>query len=231
MARSPSTPSIPRDEEAYDALLEEVLASPHLSPVERAMLARMHGRDETEPAPAADPATVPPLPDGPFRFFALDVETANHDRGSICQVGVACVRPDNQIETWVTLINPRTSHWVFSGLHGITGAMVAEAPSFDAVLATLEQRLEGHVIYQHSGFDRSAFRAACQTMGRPEPAWNWQNSVSVARRAWPELKGNGGHGLASLKTHLGLQFEHHDAGEDARAAAEVVLHAEAVFRA
>lgn len=49
----------------------------------------------------------------------------------------------------------------------------------------------------------------------------------VARRAWPELKGTGGHGLASLKLHLGLIFEHHDAGEDARAAAEVVLRAAA----
>lgn len=30
-----------------------------------------------------------------------------------------------------------------------------------------------------------------------------------------------------MKAHLGLSFQHHDAGEDARAAAEVVLHAEA----
>ncbi|WP_235857843.1 hypothetical protein [Marimonas lutisalis] len=40
------------------------------------------------------------------------------------------------------------------------------------------------------------------------------------------MKDNGGHGLASLKQHLGLRFEHHDAAEDARAAAEVVLMAE-----
>ena len=40
------------------------------------------------------------------------------------------------------------------------------------------------------------------------------------------MRGNGGHGLASLKQHLGLEFDHHDAGEDARAAAEVVLRAE-----
>jgi DNA polymerase III epsilon subunit-like protein len=58
------------------------------------------------------------------------------------------------------------------------------------------------------------------------PEWIWKDSVQVARKAWPELTGNGGHGLASLKRYLGLAFEHHDAGEDARAAAEVVLHAE-----
>ncbi len=40
------------------------------------------------------------------------------------------------------------------------------------------------------------------------------------------VKGNGGHGLANLKQVLNLDFHHHDAGEDARAAAMVVLRAQ-----
>lgn len=210
-----------------DALIEHM----GLSAFERAALGRQRKRFICEGSvakPAVPQSTdgVPALPKGPFRFFALDVETANHDRGSICQVGVACVRPDDSIETWVTLVNPRTHHWVFSELHGITGSMVQGAPTIEAVIDTLDGVLSGHTVYQHSGFDRSAMRAACEGLGLAEPAWNWCDSVSVARRAWPELKGNGGHGLASLKAHLGLRFEHHDAGEDARAAAEVVLLAE-----
>jgi DNA polymerase-3 subunit epsilon len=54
----------------------------------------------------------------------------------------------------------------------------------------------------------------------------WSDSVAIARKAWPDLRGNGGHGLGNLKKVLGLNFRHHDAGEDARAAAEVVLQAE-----
>lgn len=211
-----------------DALMEEL----DLRPVERAALGRQLARfREGVPAGmtrelkhAASP--MPMLPEGPFRFFALDVETANHDRASICQVGLACVRPDDRIETWVTLVDPGTDRWVFSGLHGITAGMVVGAPGIAVVLALLEKRLEGSPVYQHSGFDRSAIRAACTALGRAEPDWNWQNSVTVAQAAWPELRSNGGHGLASLKQHLGLRFEHHDAGEDARAAAEVVLRAE-----
>lgn len=42
------------------------------------------------------------------------------------------------------------------------------------------------------------------------------------------MRGNGDQGLASLKQRLDLVFEHHDAGDDARAAAEVVLRAEGV---
>jgi DNA polymerase-3 subunit epsilon len=166
------------------------------------------------------------FPCGPYRFVALDVETANHDHGSICQIGVACVRPDNSIGTWMTYVDPCTSIWAFTYLHGISRLTVKGAPKFVDALSMLEVPLGGTTVYQHSGFDRSAFRAACGALRRDEPLWNWQNSVTVARRAWPELRGNGGHGLASLKTHLRLSFEHHDAGEDARAAAEVVLHAE-----
>lgn len=212
-------------------LVDTLIAELRLSPVERAALIRQRDRfrggvPATKSAVSQSAGGVPPLPDGPFRFFALDVETANHDRASICQVGVACVRPDDSIETWVTLVNPQTDSWMFSGLHGITNAMVQGAPGIGAVIGALEGRLDGRTVYQHSGFDRSAVRAACQHLGREEPTWDWQDSVGVARRAWPELQGNGGHGLASLQAHLGLRFEHHDAGEDARASAEVVLMAE-----
>jgi DNA polymerase-3 subunit epsilon len=101
--------------------------------------------------------------------------------------------------------------------------MVQGAPTIDTVLEALKPLLNGYTVYQHSGFDRSAIRASCVALGYDEPEWKWQDSVTVARRAWPDLKGNGGHGLASLKRHLGLSFEHHDAGEDARAAAQVVI--------
>jgi DNA polymerase III subunit epsilon len=176
--------------------------------------------------PAIRQTRVTPFPKGPFRFFALDVETANNDRGSICQIGVACVRPDNSIETWVTYVDPQVELWVFTYLHGISARTVQGAPTFAEVLPVLRDALNGATVYQHSGFDRGAVATACGNCCLPTPHWDWRDSVHVARAAWPELRGNGGHGLASLKQHLGLAFEHHDAGEDARAAAEVVLRAE-----
>ncbi|MFW2543122.1 exonuclease domain-containing protein [Primorskyibacter sp. 2E107] len=179
--------------------------------------------------PSRQSAQITPLPEGPFRFFALDVETANNQRGSICQLGIAGVRPDGLIETWVSFVDPQTDDWSCTRIHGITGDHVLGAPLMCDVLDVVEEALNGHVIYQHSGFDKAAIAASCREYQREAPEWEWRDSVQVARKAWPELKRNGGHGLASLKTHLGLNFRHHDAGEDARAAAEVVLRAEAVF--
>ena len=168
---------------------------------------------------------APPLA-GAFRFFALDVETANRQRSSICQIGIAGVRPDNSIETWSTYVDPLTEDWSCTRIHGITARTVVGAPVFPDVLPLLSGMLNGFTVYQHSHFDKGAVNSACGLAGITPPDWKWMDSLIVARRAWPELRGNGGHGLGNLKTYLGLNFEHHDAEEDARAAAEVVLRAE-----
>ncbi|MDB2407562.1 exonuclease domain-containing protein [Jannaschia sp.] len=164
---------------------------------------------------------------GPFRFMALDVETADRRRGSICQIGVAGLRADGTLTTWASYVDPGRSDWSCTFVHGITAATVQGAPRFDHVLPVLEALIGPRLVFQHSSFDKSAIAAACDTRGIDPPDWTWRDSVRVARRAWPELKGNGGHGLAALKRHLGLRFRHHDGEEDARAAAEVVLRAEA----
>src|SRR5690606_30767935 len=131
---------------------------------------------------------------------------------------------------WSTYVNPATDDWACSSIHGITARHVVSAPAFAELLPMLDALLAGRTLYQHSSFDASAIAAACRRSRLPMPEWNWKDSLELARRAWPELKGVAGHGLASLRQHLGLQFSHHDAGEDARACAEVVLHAEEKLR-
>ncbi|QBX34309.1 exonuclease [Paracoccus liaowanqingii] len=167
------------------------------------------------------------VPQGRFRFIALDVETACSDAASICQIGLACVQPDDEIQTFSMLINPRSRFDPFNiRLHGIGPDHVAEAPGFSDALEVLLPLLTQHHLIQHSNFDKQAVTAACRSCGIDVPELRWSDSVMIARRAWPELKGNGGHGLANLKRTLNLRFHHHDAGEDARAAAMVVQHAE-----
>ncbi|WP_373320049.1 exonuclease domain-containing protein [Ruegeria spongiae] len=168
-----------------------------------------------------------PLPGGAFRFIALDVETACGDSASICQIGLACVRADHSIQTWSTLIDPQMPFAPFNiELHGIGPDTVRGAPTFAGVWPDLLPLLARHPLVQHSRFDEHAIAAACRAHGLPRARLSWNNSVSIARVAWPELKGNGGHGLGNLKTVLDLDFRHHDAEEDARAAAQVVLRAE-----
>ena len=162
-----------------------------------------------------------------YRFLAIDVETANNSKDSICQIGIAMVPTDGQIRTAGILVDPEQAFDAFNTkLHGIDQSKVTGAFTFEVVLEALRPFLERHILIQHSNFDKQAFDSACLKYGIPQLSSNWVDSVRIARNAWPELKGNGGHGLASLKEHLGLIFEHHDAEEDARATAQVTILAE-----
>ncbi len=164
---------------------------------------------------------------GQYRFVAFDVETASSAAQSICQVGLACVDHFGRIDTFSLLVNPRCAYSAFNTqLHGIHAGMTAAAPDFREVMEVLLPLMAGQPIVQHSTFDQRAVNAAAAHYGLEEPPLVWVNSVTIARKAWPEWKGQGGHGLAHLKKQLALEFKHHDAGEDARAAAQVVLLAE-----
>lgn len=164
---------------------------------------------------------------GHYRFIAFDVETACNLSHSICQVGLACVDHFGQIDTFSLLVNPRCAYSSFNTqLHGIDATKTARAPDFAEVIAQLLPLMQPQPIVQHSTFDQRAVNAAALHYHLPTPPLVWVNSVTIARKAWPEWLGQGGHGLGHLKKGLGLSFNHHDAGEDARAAAQVVLLAE-----
>ncbi len=170
------------------------------------------------------------LPPGPFRFIALDVETAGRTIGGICQIGLCFVSGTGGLQTYSVLIDPEEPFESFNtDLHGISADTVSGAETFPTVYAALFDVLNSHYLVPHSTFDEKALTAACARYGLPMITSHWTNSVTVARQAWPALKGAGGHGLANLKKHLGLDFHHHDAGEDARASATVILRAEEVL--
>lgn len=162
-----------------------------------------------------------------FRFIAVDVETANSNNFSICQIGLAGATDDGQVTTLGTLVNPEEEiDPAFENIHGISNDMVSSAPTFIEIYDELSKILEGKSLIQHSNFDKRALDMACHIYELPKINADWADSVQIARKAWPEFKEDGGHGLANLKTKLDLKFKHHDAEEDARAAAQVVLLAE-----
>ncbi len=160
----------------------------------------------------------------PNAFVAVDVETANGDAGSICQIGFARFADGRLVDNWAWLVHPQT---YFSAgniaIHGIRPGDVTHAPDWSAIHERVSEVLAGQIVVSHTAFDVTAITRACLAHDRPPIEARWLDSVRVARRAFPELKGEGGgHGLANLKGVLGLEFDHHDAGEDARAAGWVV---------
>lgn len=160
-----------------------------------------------------------------MRFIALDVETANPDMSSICQIGIVHFEDGKPVETWSSLVDPQD---YFDGMnvsiHGINEEDVRGAPIFKQISAEINRRVGGQVVAIHTAFDRSAITQAASRHGTMPPECYWLNTASVARRAWPEVAQRG-YGLAPLAVKLGIEFEHHDAAEDARAAGMILVRA------
>jgi DNA polymerase-3 subunit epsilon len=65
-------------------------------------------------------------------------------------------------------------------------------------------------------------RASLARAGLPVPDLSYLCTVQIARRVFPDPEGCG---LGKVARRLGIRFEHHDAGEDAFACAEIALAA------
>ena len=159
-------------------------------------------------------------------FNSIDVETANADRASICQIGIIHVREGKIEDQWQTLINPEAGFdtWNVS-IHGIDETDVINSPTLPKVRAELHARLRRSVLVSHTSFDRVAFECAMTRYDLEQLQVTWLDSAKIARRTWPERYGQRGYGLKNIARDLDISFKHHDALEDARAAAEIVLRA------
>ncbi len=159
-------------------------------------------------------------------FNVVDVETANRDRSTICQIGIAHIVDGQVVDRWCTLIDPEDEFddWNIK-IHGITQADVQGAPTMPEVREELRQRLRGQILVSHTPYDRGAFEMAMDKYDLEQLQVYWLDSAKIARRAWPEKFGQRGYGLKNVSYYIGHEFKHHDALEDAIAAAEITLAA------
>lgn len=89
-------------------------------------------------------------------FAAMDFETVNHHRTSVCSVGVVIV-PDGKVkDNFCRLIKPYPNYYSrwSTECHGLSAQDTADAPLFPEVLAEIAPQIEGLTLVAHSkGFD------------------------------------------------------------------------------
>ncbi len=158
-------------------------------------------------------------------FVALDVETANADMASIGQMGLAVYQNGAVTTEWKSLVDPEDYFDAINvSIHGIDEGAVRGAPKLPNIAQLVCEHLGGRVAVCHTHFDRVAIRQAFLKYHLPLPACTWLDSARVARRAWEEFAWSG-YGLKNMCAALGYDFAQHDALEDAKAAAQVLLAA------
>jgi DNA polymerase-3 subunit epsilon len=158
-------------------------------------------------------------------FYSLDVETANTDSGSICQIGIGRFEHGELTGTWKSYIDPG-EHFNHHNVrvHGIDSDMVQNAPKFYEVYGFLRRTFEHNIVVHHAPFDRVAFGKAYRKYNLEPFPVKWLDSSTVARRTWKQFSKTG-YGLHNLAEFLDIKFKHHDALEDSVTAGKIVVAA------
>jgi DNA polymerase-3 subunit epsilon len=157
-------------------------------------------------------------------FAAIDFETANGCRSSVCSVGVVVVRGGEVVDTFYSLIQPEPNYyaWFCQRVHGLGPEDTDNAEVFPRVWEKIAPRIEGLPLVAHNAmFDEGCLRAVMQVYQMDWPDYRFYDTLRASRR---KLKHLPNHQLHTVSEACGYCLEnHHHALADAEAAAMIAL--------
>ena len=153
-------------------------------------------------------------------FAAIDFETANNERTSVCSVGVVIVRDGKIVDTFYSLIQPEPNYYNYwcTQVHGITRHDTESAPIFPEVWKQIEPLIDGLPLVAHNkAFDESCLKAVFRCYQMDYPDYEFYDTLSASRKVFYYLCN---HQLHTVAAECGYQLNnHHHALADAEACA------------
>lgn len=158
-------------------------------------------------------------------FTAIDFETANRRRDSACQLAAVVVRDGKIVRERMWMIRP--DPFFFSPgnirIHGIHPSDVENEASFADLWSEISDFFDGDCLIAHNApFDIGVLIGCLERHHCEIPELHFSCTRLIARQTWPDRRR---FGLKPLSDWLGVEFQHHDALEDSRACAKVLLAA------
>lgn len=157
----------------------------------------------------------------PLNFVAIDFETANFDRASVCAVGLTKVVDGliESTESWF-IYPPTGLDFTNTYLHGIGPEHVSGAPSWQETLHRMSQVANGDPLVAYSPFDKGVYNAANNLTGTAPSDFAFLDALAIVRHHC-QLPS---HRLPLVVAHFELPgFNHHEAGADSLACAQITL--------
>lgn len=153
-------------------------------------------------------------------FAAIDFETANYQRSSVCSVGIVIVRNGEFVDSLYSLIQPEPNFyncWC-TDVHGLSCQDTEGAPVFPEVWKQIVPLIGGLPLVAHnSPFDEGCLKAVFQVYQMDYPDYDFFDTLCVSRRKLPDLEN---HQLQTVASACGYNLEnHHHALADAEACA------------
>jgi DNA polymerase-3 subunit epsilon len=157
-----------------------------------------------------------------MNFVAIDFETANSNRSSVCAIGIAMVHNGELLDTTRILIKPVPNYYdsFNSTLHGINDGLTRKEPTFQDQWADLKEYFEGMPIVAHdAAFNCGALRAALDYYELEYPNVEYHCTYQLAK-ATLNLQA---HTIDFVAKYFDIELHHHEAESEARAAALVAI--------
>lgn len=152
---------------------------------------------------------------------AIDFETSGYAADSACSVGLVRLEGQRVAERFSSLIRPPSSRVLFTEVHGLTWAMLRDAPSFAELWPRMEEFMKGAqwLLAHNASFDRRVLYACCRAAGVERPEAPFLCTLKGARRSLPLPSRK----LNCVCDYFGIPLQHHEAASDAEACAQVYL--------
>ena len=156
-------------------------------------------------------------------FVAIDFETANGRRCSVCSVGLIIVRDGKIVDRFYSLIKPTPNYYSYwtTEIHGLSQADTDNAPTFPEVWAHVEEKINGLPLVAHNKpFDETCLKAVFEEYGMEYPGYEFYCTLAASRRTF-DLPS---HQLHIVAKACGFNLmNHHNALADAEACAAIAL--------
>ena len=158
-------------------------------------------------------------------FAAIDFETANEYRCSVCSVGVVIVRNGRIADTFYSLIHPEPEYykWFCQQVHGLGPDDTEDAPVFPYVWEKIEPLIEGLPLVAHnSRFDEGCLKAVFRVYRMDYPDYVFYDTLWASRHHFGFTLPN--HRLPTVAAACGYDLtNHHNALADAEACAYIAM--------
>ncbi len=158
-------------------------------------------------------------------FAAIDFETANGSRTSVCSVGVVVVRGGVVVDRYYSLIHPTPNYYAHfcQAVHGLCDEDTHNAPRFPEVWAAIAPRIVGLPLVAHNArFDEGCLKAVLAHYAINAPEYRFYDTLAASRRTFGRTLPN--HQLHTVAAACGFDLTaHHHALADAEACAAIAL--------
>lgn len=161
-------------------------------------------------------------------FVAIDFETANSERSSICSIGIVIVKDGEIVDNFYSLVRPMPNYYNArcSAVNGLCYEDTHDAREFPEVWVNAVSKIheyypfieDGEVpfVAHNKAFDENCLKAVFAAYEMRYPGYEFDCTLLKSRKVWQ----NGHHDLDIIAGYCGYNLtNHHYALADAEACA------------